>query len=45
MKKVDMYSGPALGDWGPPSLDVGAPNIQYIAFNTYYLCKQNIDIF
>ena len=24
----------------PPSLDVGAPSIQYIAFNTYYLCKQ-----
>jgi len=29
----------------PPSLDVGAPNIQYIAFNKYYLCKQNLDIF
>ena len=24
----------------PPNLDVGAPNTQYIAFNTYYLCKQ-----
>jgi len=24
----------------PPNLDVGAPNIQYIAFNKQYLCKQ-----
>ena len=44
---ADLTPGPALGGCPPPppSLDVGAPNIQYIAFNKYYLCKQNLDIF
>jgi len=33
--------GTALGGWAPPpNLEVGAPNIQYIAFNAWYLCKQ-----
>jgi len=33
--KVPLCSGPALGGWRPaPSMDIGAPNIQYITFNT-----------
>jgi len=31
---VFLNPGPALGGLGPPSLDVGAPNIQHIAFST-----------
>ena len=34
-------SGPALGGWGPPEPGLWCPpNIQYIAFNIYYLYKQ-----
>jgi len=41
-----LGAGPALGGWGPPpNLEIGGPNIQYTAFNTEYLCKQNIDFF